>query len=117
MNDTCLCRACGKTMPADAPHCPHCLSAIHDADLYGDECGGTLTPIGVWVRDDHAWEVLGRCSVCGEISATPAQAGDDPLILMSLAIRPLANPPFPLEKIEEMTTAMGGNGSKGGEGK
>ena len=28
--------------------------------------------------------------------------------LMSIAMKPLATPPFPLEKIEEMTRAMGG---------
>jgi len=31
--------------------------------------------------------------------------------LMSIAMRPLANPPFPVERIEEMTAMMGGEGS------
>jgi hypothetical protein len=30
--------------------------------------------------------------------------------LMSIAMKPLATPPCPLEKIEEMTRAMGGDG-------
>lgn len=30
--------------------------------------------------------------------------------LMSIAMRPLTNPPFPLEKIEEMTDLMAGEG-------
>ena len=30
--------------------------------------------------------------------------------LMSIAMKPLANPPFPLERIEEMTALMGGEG-------
>ena len=30
--------------------------------------------------------------------------------LMSIAMRPLANPPFPVERIEEMTAMMGGEG-------
>ena len=30
--------------------------------------------------------------------------------LMSIAMKPLANPPFPLERIEEMTAMMGGQG-------
>ena len=31
--------------------------------------------------------------------------------LMSIAMKPLANPPFPLERIEEMTALMGGEGT------
>ena len=31
--------------------------------------------------------------------------------LMSIALRPLCEPPFPLERIEEMTALMGGEGS------
>ena len=30
--------------------------------------------------------------------------------LMSIAMRPLSLPPFPLERIEEMTELMGGDG-------
>jgi hypothetical protein len=30
--------------------------------------------------------------------------------LMSIALRPLTNPPFPIERIEEMTRLMGGEG-------
>jgi hypothetical protein len=32
--------------------------------------------------------------------------------LMSIAMKPLANPPFPLERIEEMTAMMGGEGQQ-----
>lgn len=31
--------------------------------------------------------------------------------LMSIAMKPLALPPFPLERIQEMTRLMGGDGS------
>ena len=31
--------------------------------------------------------------------------------LMSITMRPLCEPPFPLERIEEMTALMGGDGS------
>ena len=37
-------------------------------------------------------------------------AFDNPMKLMSIAMKPLSQPPFPLEKIEEMTTLMGGDG-------
>ena len=30
---------------------------------------------------------------------------------MSIAMKPLCEPPFPLERIEEMTALMGGDGS------
>ena len=30
--------------------------------------------------------------------------------LMSIAMKPLSAPPFPLERIEEMTALMGGDG-------
>lgn len=37
-------------------------------------------------------------------------ADDNPMKLMSIAMKPVAMPPFPLEKIEEMTKLMGGEG-------
>ncbi len=33
--------------------------------------------------------------------------------LMSIALKPLCEPPFPLERIEEMTRLMGGDGELG----
>ena len=33
--------------------------------------------------------------------------------LMSIAMKPLCEPPFPLERIEEMTALMGGDGPAG----
>ena len=38
-------------------------------------------------------------------------ADDNPMKLMSIAMKPLCEPPFPLERIEEMTRLMGGEGS------
>ncbi len=35
---------------------------------------------------------------------------DNPIKLMSIAMKPLCEPPFPLERIEEMTALMGGDG-------
>ena len=39
-----------------------------------------------------------------------AAADDNPMKLMSIAMKPLCAPPFPLERIEEMTALMGGSG-------
>jgi hypothetical protein len=46
--------------------------------------------------------------------STPVSDEDDPVLLLSIAGRPLSMPPFPLEKIEELTRMMGGAGDKGG---
>ena len=39
-----------------------------------------------------------------------AAADDNPMKLMSIAMKPLCAPPFPLVYIEEMTALMGGDG-------
>ena len=44
------------------------------------------------------------------MSSNRVLADDNPMKLMSIAMKPLANPPFPLERIEEMTALMGGEG-------
>ncbi len=37
-------------------------------------------------------------------------ADNNPMKLMSIAMRPLCAPPFPLERIEEMMALMAGDG-------
>ena len=37
-------------------------------------------------------------------------ADDNPMKLMSIAMKPLCAPPFPLDYLEEMTALMGGDG-------
>lgn len=113
------CPACGfepaeNVSEKEYAHCPRCLTAIHEADSEGYECGGKLQPISIWVKPDDSWEILGRCSLCGKIASTPVSDEDDPVLLLSIAGRPLSMPPFPLEKIEELTRMMGGAGDKGG---
>ena len=54
----------------------------------------------------HACTDAFTCKVCGRL-CTP----ENPMKLMSIAMRPLCEPPFPLERIEEMTALMGGDGS------
>ena len=39
------------------------------------------------------------------------EGDDNPVKLMSIAMKPLGQPPFPIERIEEMTGMMGGEGS------
>jgi len=90
-------------------HCPYCLTSKHlDIDP-GDreaDCGGAMEAIGVWVRKGGEWAIIHRCNVCGHISSNRIAADDNPLSLMSIALKPLGNPPFPLERIEELTALM-----------
>ena len=44
------------------------------------------------------------------MSSNRVAADDNPMKLMSIAMKPLCSPPFPLERIEEMTALMGGDG-------
>lgn len=113
------CRLCGRlVVPAGAGsdhrnHCPNCLCSVHVDEEPGDraaDCGGLMDPIGVWVRRDGEWAVIHRCRRCGKLSSNRSAADDNPMKLLSIALRPLAQPPFPLERVRELTAMMGGQG-------
>ena len=117
-NDTFVCKVCGKmVVPGGAGsehrnHCP-CLSSQHLDVEPGDRaanCGGIMEPIAVWVRKNSEWAIIHRCKICGALSSNRIAADDNPMKLMSLAMKPVSSPPFPLERIEEMTRLMGGDG-------
>ena len=105
---------CGK--PAGAQHrnhCPNCLTSLHLDNEPGDraaDCGGQMEPVAVWVRKGGEWAIIHRCRLCGKLASNRIAADDNPMLLMSIAMRPLCTPPFPLERIEEMTALMGGEG-------
>ena len=99
------CKVCGALVtPEDAGsrhrnHCPRCLSSVHVDNRPGDRaslCGGTMDPIGVWVRKDGEWALIHRCRACGALSSNRIAADYNPALLMSIAVKPLAEPPFPL---------------------
>lgn len=69
-----------------------------------------MEPIAVWVRKNGEWAVIHRCRRCGQLSSNRIAADDNPLKLISIAMKPAALPPFPLERIEEMTRLMDGDG-------
>ena len=48
--------------------------------------------------------------ISNRATARRIAADDNPMKLMSIAMKPLAAPPFPLDAIEEMTKRMGGDG-------
>jgi hypothetical protein len=70
-----------------------------------------MEPIAVWVRKNGEWAVIHRCRRCGGLSSNRVAADDNPMKLMSIAMKPVAFPPFPLERIEEMTVLMAGDGT------
>lgn len=83
-------------------HCPNCLYSLHVDITPGDraaDCGGIMEPVAVWVRKNGEWA----------LSANRVAADDNPMKLMSIALRPLCVPPFPLERIEELAACMGGD--------
>ncbi len=67
----------------------------------------------LWVRKGGGWAIIHRCKRCGKLGSNRAAADDSPMKLMSIAMKPLCYPPFPLDYIEEMTALMGGDGRCG----
>lgn len=114
------CRVCGRTVvPAGAGsdhrnHCPNCLTSLHVDNEPGDrqsECGGIMDAIALWVRNNGECAVIHRCRRYGALSSNRTAADDNPMKIMSIALKPLCEPPFPVERIEELTRLMGGEGS------
>lgn len=118
-NEIFECRVCGRQVipegagSAHRNHCPNCLSSLHVDLEPGDraaDCGGIMEPIAVWVRKGGEWAIVHRCRRCGALSSNRTAGDDNPMKLMSIAMKPLSSPPFPLERIEELTALMGGDG-------
>lgn len=123
-NHTCseifTCKVCGRPVVSAGAgsghrnHCPNCLNSLHVDIEPGDrasDCGGHMEPVAVWVRKNGEWAIIHRCRICGIFHSNRVAADDNPIKLMSIAMKPLAAPPFPVERIEEMTRLMGGDGS------
>ena len=118
-DDLFTCKNCGRIVVETGAgtnhrnHCPYCLTSQHLDNEPGDrqaDCGGIMEPVAVWIRKNGEWAIIHRCKICGELHSNRIAADDNPLKLMSLAMKPVACPPFPLDKIEEMTKLMGGDG-------
>lgn len=113
------CKKCGRLVVSIGSgsdhrnHCPNCLTSLHLDVEPGDreaDCGGLMEPVAVWVRSKGEWAVIHRCRRCGALSSNRVAADDNPMKLMSIAMKPLSLPLFPLERIEEMTELMAGDG-------
>lgn len=87
-------------------HCPNCLWSRHlDGDRPGDrgaECGSLMEPIAIAVRGDGEWVLVHRCRGCDELHLNRTAGDDNPLILLRVAVMPLARPPFPIERIAQL---------------
>jgi hypothetical protein len=100
------CRNCGRRINAEAPgtahrnHCPFCLRSVHLDRETGDRassCGGIMEPIAVSLRHGKEWAIIHRCAVCGALKENRIAGDDNEIALLSLAVRPVAQPPFPLD--------------------
>ena len=117
-DDSFTCKVCGyPNTPHGAAsthrnHCYNCLSSQHVDNEPGDreaDCGGIMEAIGVWVRKGGEWAIIHRCKQCGQLNSNRIAADDNPLKLMSIALKPLGNPPFPMERIRDLVAVMSGN--------
>ena len=98
--------------PACAPgtahrnHGPTCLWSLHvDDRVPGDRSAGcerAMEPIAICVRGDGEWALIHRCGECSTLRVNRIAGDDNPLVLMRLAVRPLAQPPFPLEWLSRL---------------
>lgn len=102
------CCKCGQTISANMPgsrhrnHCPHCLWSCHVDIQTGDrtsDCKLPMEPIGVSIQRNGEWSLVHRCSGCGTLRVNRIGSDDNEMLLLSLAVRPLSAPPFPLERI------------------
>jgi hypothetical protein len=55
-----------------------------------------MEPVAVWVRTKGEWALVHRCEVCGHFRSNRIAGDDNQFALLSIAVRPLAQPPFPL---------------------
>ena len=103
-----ICKVCGTLVVPDGAgsqhrnHCPKCLSSIHVDNRPGDRaslCNGVMEPVSVWVRKGGEWAIIHRCKLCGALSSNRIAADDNPMLLMSIAVKPLSMPPFPLNQL------------------
>jgi hypothetical protein len=108
--DSFPCAHCGRPVPRRAPgtrhrnHCPHCLWSLHVAESREQDdresaCLGEMEPIAVSAQRDGEWSIVHRCTRCANIKTNRIAGDDDSLLLLTLALRPLANLPFPLDQL------------------
>jgi len=117
--DSFTCLHCGQKVAiktfgtAPRNHCPHCLWSVHLDEVPGDGragCGGHMEPVAVWVRRGGGWALIHRCNKCGVFRSNCIAGDDNELALLSLAVRALAQPPFPLAGLAASERSREGSG-------
>jgi len=58
-----------------------------------------MEPIAIGVRAEGEWTIIHRCCDCAELRVNRIAGDDSEIALLRLALRPLANPAFPLDGI------------------
>ncbi|MEQ8350776.1 MAG: RNHCP domain-containing protein [Leptospiraceae bacterium] len=84
-------------------HCPLCLHSVHLDVSPGDRssnCKSLMEPIAIWVRSGE-WVLLHRCCGCGEIRPNRVAPDDNETLLISLAMKPIGQPAFPLYVVRD----------------
>ena len=84
-------------------HCPQCLWSLHVDIKIGDRrssCKSAMEPIAVWVKPNGEWAIVHRCRQCGALRVNRISPDDNEVVLLSLALKPLARPAFPLDRIK-----------------
>jgi hypothetical protein len=114
------CVHCGQPIAAEAfgtqhrNHCPYCLWSRHVDETPGDrasECRSAMEPIAVWARPGGDWAIIHRCRGCGDLKSNRIAGDDNELLLVALATRALAQPPFPLNRLAALGERGGGGGT------
>ena len=114
------CANCGRAVSLHTAgsehrnHCPQCLHSVHLDSVPGDRaacCGGVMEPVTVWVRGRGEWALVHRCRSCGRLSSNRIAGDDNEVLLLSLAVRPLSAPPFPLDRLARLDEPRGGPAS------
>jgi hypothetical protein len=107
-----VCRYCGRLVTPNPTgtehrnHCPWCLYSLHLDDFLGDRasyCGGIMEPVAISVRKSKEWVIIHRCRECGVLKENRIAGDDNEMALLSLAVRPVAQPPFPLDGLIDGT--------------
>ncbi len=105
-----VCIYCGRNVTHNAigteyrNHCPWCLRSVHLDNRTGDRasnCHGIMEPIAISVRRDNEWLIIHRCSNCGILRENRIAGDDNEMALLSLAVRPVALPAFPLDRLSD----------------
>ena len=65
-----------------------------------------MEPIAIGIQPNGEWSLVHRCTRCGMIRMNRIAGDDNEVLLISMALRPLARPPFPLDKIGVSAPAL-----------